>query len=87
MFFKTFSLTAIFQVFLQLLFFISKKAKVCMYKAGGFPNMSENSNFNSVIKVRRLVKTALLIYLKSFECICKGVKEFPKNEMLFFQEY
>ena len=46
--------------------------------------MSENSNFNSVIKVRRLVKTGLLIYLKSFEYICEGVKEFPKNEMLFF---
>ena len=26
-----------------------------MYKTGGFPNMPENSNFNSVIKVRDLV--------------------------------
>ena len=41
-----------------------------MYKAGGFPNMPENSNFNSVVKVRRLVK---LTYLKSFKYICKGV--------------
>ena len=60
MFFKTFSLTAIFQVLLQLLFFISKKAKVCMYKAGGFPKISDNSNFNSVIKVRCLVKRVYL---------------------------
>ena len=35
--------------------FLFKIAKVCMYKTGGFPNMPENSNFNSVIKVRRLV--------------------------------
>ena len=31
-----------------------------MYKAGGFPNMPENSNFNSVIKMKRLVKRAYL---------------------------
>ena len=31
-----------------------------MYKADSFPNMPENSDFNSIIKVRRLVKQAHL---------------------------
>ena len=56
-----------------------------MYKAGGFPNMSESSNFNSAIKVRCLVKRTYFTDSKSFKYICKGVNEFPKNEMLFFK--
>ena len=84
MFFKTFSLTAIFQVLLQLLFFISKKATVCMYKAGGFPNMSENSNINSAIKVRRLVKRVYLCILNSSNISAKELKIFLKMKWFFF---
>ena len=53
MFSKTFFSQLFFQVVLQLLLFLFKKAKFCMYKPGDFPNMPKNSKFNTVIKVRR----------------------------------
>ena len=77
MFFKTFS-----QLFLRFFsnyyFFIFKKAKVCMYKADSFPNMPENSDFNSIIKVRRLVKQAYL-HIWNASIYLQRSNEFLKN--------
>ena len=55
-----------------------------MYKAGGFPNISENSNINSAIKVRRLVKRVYLCILNSSNISAKELKIFLKMKCFFF---
>ena len=56
-----------------------------MYKAGGFPNMPENSNFDSVIKVRRLVKQAYLHIWNPSNISAKDLMNFLKMKCFFFK--
>ena len=56
-----------------------------MYKAGGFPNMPENSNFDSVIKVRRLVKQADLHIWNPSNISAKELMNFLKMKCFFFK--
>ena len=85
MFLKTLFSRLFFRFFSNCCFFIFKKAKNCMYKAGSFPDIPESSNFNSAIKVRRLVKRTYLQIRNPSNIYAKELMNFLKMKCFFFK--